>query len=208
MFPHFNHETELFPIIRDRVRSIQEKGLQRQEQREPTETQAVYETRQAVLHCGLGTLPSNINHCAEEEGKGCPPPELELLGITESSTRGPANRDSEESLNCVLDIRQLKVGSWAHSLLNPMGLPGRPHVSEQSGVWRERSLNNHASVMRGPSYPPVWLSPVPCELPFLFPWTPQQGWVSCPGRDRPPACSAPALSPSKFLGRGPEQKPN
>lgn len=62
MFSHFNHETELFPIIRDRVRSIQEKGLQRQEQREPTETQAVYETRQAVLRCGLGTLslPTSI----------------------------------------------------------------------------------------------------------------------------------------------------
>lgn len=121
----------------------------------------MYETRQAVLSCGLGTLPSNISHCAEEEGKGCPPPKLELLGIIESSTRGPANRDPDESLNCALDIRQLKVESWAHSLLNPVGLRGRPHVSEQSGVWRERSLSNDASVMRDPSYPAVWLSPVP-----------------------------------------------
>ena len=95
-----------------RVRSIQKKkGWQSQEQREPTETQAVDETRQAVLSCGLGTLPSNISHCAEEEGKGCPPPKLELLGIIESSTRGPANRDPDESLNCALDIRQLKVES-------------------------------------------------------------------------------------------------
>lgn len=72
---------------------------------------AVCETRQALLSCGLGTLPSNISHSAEEEGKGCPLPKLELLGIIESSTRGPANRDPNESLNCALDNRQLKVGS-------------------------------------------------------------------------------------------------
>lgn len=79
--------------------------------REPTEAQAVCETRQALLSCGLGTLPSNSSHSVEEEGKGCPPPKLELLGIIESSTRGPANRDPDESLNCALDNRQLKVGS-------------------------------------------------------------------------------------------------
>lgn len=111
MFSRFNPETELFPIIRESQEHTKKKGWQSQEQREPTETQAVDETRQAVLSCGLGTLPSNISHCAEEEGKGCPPPKLELLGIIESSTRGPANRDPDESLNCALDIRQLKVES-------------------------------------------------------------------------------------------------